>query len=121
MTIRAVPFIPVVLRAIAGAAFILVIAGHGAVAADAVKLEIAIKNHRFQPAELKAPAGKAITLIVHNRDAAPEEFESHDLKVEKVITGNGTATVHLRALKAGRYRFVGEYHEDTAKGTLIVE
>jgi plastocyanin len=109
------------LGAVAGAFLILFAAGYNAGAAEAVKVEISIKNHRFEPAEPTVPAGKAITLIVHNRDATPEEFESHDLKVEKVVTGKGTITLHLRPLKAGRYRFFGEYHEKTAQGALIVK
>ena len=32
-----------------------------------------IKNHRFEPAELKVPAGQRIDFVVHNQDATPEE------------------------------------------------
>src|SRR5207248_928577 len=32
-----------------------------------------IKDHRFQPAELKVPAGQRVKLTVHNQDATPEE------------------------------------------------
>ena len=45
---------------------------------------VTIKNHRFQPAEIKVPAGKRITITVVNDDPTPEEFESHELKFEKV-------------------------------------
>jgi len=50
-----------------------------------------------------------------------EEFESHALKIEKVIAGGTSGTVRLRPLDPGRYPFVGEYHEDTAKGHIVVE
>jgi len=52
---------------------------------------------------------------------AAEEFESHDLKIEKVIAGGTSGTVRLRPLDPGRYPFVGEYHEDTAKGVIVSE
>lgn len=97
-------------------------AGVGSVAAaDETSLEISIKNHRFSPAELHAPADKPITILVKNLDSTPEEFESKDLRVEKVVAGSAEITVRVRPLKPGRYRFAGEYHEATAKGELVVE
>lgn len=82
---------------------------------------LTIKDHRFSPAELKVPANKRVTITVINSDATPEEFESETLKVEKVIAGNAKATVRIGPLKPGRYNFVGEFHEDTAKGVVIAE
>jgi hypothetical protein len=35
------------------------------------------------------------------------------------VPGKGTITVFVGPLKPGRYGFFGEYHEDTAKGTLV--
>jgi hypothetical protein len=43
---------------------------------DSVTVQITLKDHRFQPAEPHAPAGKPITIIVKNLDPAPAEFES---------------------------------------------
>ncbi|CAN2534997.1 hypothetical+protein [Methylocapsa aurea] len=97
-------------------------AGAGvAVAADETSLEISIKDHRFTPTELHAPADKPIIIVVKNLDATPEEFESKALKIEKVVAGAAEITVRVRPLKPGRYHFVGEYHEATAKGELVVE
>ena len=82
---------------------------------------LVIKDHRFEPAELKVPAKKKIKLIVDNQDPTPEEFESHTLRREKVIPGNTQAIVFIGPLKPGPYPFVGEFHEDVAKGTIIAE
>ncbi len=108
------------LVATAAVAAFITLAG-AAQAADQVNASIIIKDHRFQPAELKVPAGKAIVLKVDNRDAAAEEFECHALNVEKIVPANSTGIVRLRALKAGSYKCVGEFHEDTAKATIIAE
>ncbi len=89
--------------------------------ADESDYILVIKDHRFQPAELTIPSGKRVKLVVDNQDATPEEFESHDLRVEKVIPGNTQATIRIGPLKKGKYSFVGEFHEDTAQGTLISE
>lgn len=89
--------------------------------ANAQEFSISIKDHKFSQSELKVPAGKRITLTVINEDATPEEFESHPLKVEKVIPGKSKATVRFGPLKPGKYPFVGEFHESTAKGVVIAE
>jgi plastocyanin len=99
----------------------VLVAGSAATASSETALELSIKDHRFEPASLTARAGEPIAITVKNLDATPEEFESKTLKVEKVVAGNGEITVRLRPLKPGRYAFAGEYHEDTAKGELVVE
>ncbi len=101
-----------------GVAALLILAPAGARADD---LTLTIKDHRFTPAEIKVPANKRVTITVVNDDVTPEEFESSALKVEKVIPGKSKGVVRIGPLKAGRYPFVGEYHEDTAKGTVIAE
>ena len=93
----------------------------GGLPAQAQELTITIKDHKFSPAELKVPAKKRITLTVVNDDATPEEFESKKLKVEKVIPGKTKAVVRFGPLEPGRYEFVGEFHESTAKGVVIAE
>jgi len=103
---------------LAAAALLLPFAA--ALAADA-PTEVTISNHVFSPAEIHVKAGQPVTLHVRNEDATPEEFDSDDLKVEKVIAGHGAGTVRLRPLKPGTYRFKGEYHEDTARGTVVAE
>jgi hypothetical protein len=82
---------------------------------------LVIKNHRFEPTELKVPAGQRIKLVVHNQDSTPEEFESHSMNREKVVPGGAKATIYIGPLKPGRYDFYGEYNEATAKGVVVAE
>ncbi|MFY9655967.1 MAG: cupredoxin domain-containing protein [Methylocystis sp.] len=89
--------------------------------AEDSSLSLEIKDHRFEPAELHAPAGTPIVLTVKNLDATPEEFESKPLHIEKVVAGKGQATVRIPALAAGKYAFFGDYHEKTAQGVLVIE
>lgn len=90
-------------------------------AARADDYTLTIKDHRFMPAELKVPANTRVMITVVNDDPTPEEFESRVLKVEKVIPGKSKAVVRIGPLKPGRYPFVGEFHEATAKGVVIAE
>lgn len=91
-----------------------------AVAAEPQAL-LVIKGHRFEPTELRVPAGQRVKLVVHNQDSTAEEFESHDLNREKVIAPGAKATIYIGPLKPGRYSFYGEYHEATAKGVIVAE
>ena len=92
-----------------------------AAAADDVEIPVTIEKNRFQPDVIKVKAGTPFVLVVTNKDATPEEFESKELRIEKVIPGGKTLKIRVRALKAGSYPFVGEYHEATAKGRIVAE
>jgi hypothetical protein len=89
--------------------------------ADVPAYQLVIRGHRFVPTELVVPANKKIKLIIVNEDPTPEEFESHELNREKVVTGKGTITVFVGPLKPGRYPFFGEFHMDSAQGALIAK
>ena len=60
-------------------------------------------------------------LSIENRDATAEEFESHALGREKVIAGKSSAVIYIGPLKPGKYPFVGEFNEKTAKGMIVAQ
>lgn len=100
---------------------VLALAANVALAADVPSFELVIKDHKFAPAELTIPAGQKVKLLVKNQDSTPEEFESHDFNREKIIPGNSSATIFVGPLKAGEYKFFGEFNEATAQGKLIAK
>ncbi|WP_089229713.1 cupredoxin domain-containing protein [Tistlia consotensis] len=107
--------------AFAAAVFVLPLVVAGPAAAEEAAQTIVIKDHKFEPATVEVPAGKRVKLVIDNRDGTPEEFESKDLRREKVIPGNSKGSVWVGPLPKGEYAFVGEFHEDTAKGRLIAK
>ena len=92
-----------------------------AAAAGPVEVTIVIKDHKFSPETVTVPAAQPIKITVKNADATAEEFESHPLGFEKIIAGHADATIRIRPLEKGTYKFFGEYHEATAQGQLIAE
>jgi plastocyanin len=96
-----------------------------AIAAPAVAQEpaytLTIKDHRFEPSELEVPAGQKIALTVKNDDKTPEEFESTELRREKVVPGGGQVTVYIGPLKPGRYEFFGDFNPKTARGHIVAK
>ena len=91
------------------------------VEAFAQEFNLVIRDHKFEPQEIRVPAGKRISIYVSNEDASAEEFESHAMKVEKVIPGKSKGLVRIGPLKPGRYEFFGDFHPNTAKGVVIAE
>jgi hypothetical protein len=80
---------------------------------------IKIKDHRFIPNELTIPAGRKVKILVENQDPAPEEFESYDLRREKVVSGSAEIILYVGPLKEGRYPYLGDFHAATAKGVIV--
>ena len=100
---------------------LLVLLGCGIAHAGEDRPQLTIRNHRFAPTELHIPAHVPVVIDVRNEDATAEEFDSADLGVEKVIAGGRQSPIRIRPLAPGRYKFIGEYHADTAAGTIVVE
>ncbi|MDE1958584.1 MAG: cupredoxin domain-containing protein [Xanthomonadaceae bacterium] len=103
-------------------ALALAVLGAGrSTAAEPPSLRLLIVDHRFQPATLAIPANTKVKLVIENRDATPEEFESNDFDREKIILPNSSAVVFVGPLPPGQYRFFGEFNPATAQGVLRVE
>jgi cupredoxin-like protein len=101
-------------------AFALALGASAAHAQQTANLSVSVKNHKFQPAELHAPANVPIVITVRNLDSTQMEFESVSLRVEKVVGGNGQASVRIRPLAAGRYEFYDDFNQQ-ADGMLVVK
>jgi Cupredoxin-like domain len=95
--------------------------GGPAAAAEMPEFALVIKDHAYQPSELKVPADIKFKLRVTNEDATPEEFESTDFNRETVVLAKHSILVYVGPLHAGTYGFFGDFHRDTAQGRLIVE
>jgi hypothetical protein len=87
---------------------------------DPVTLQLSVKDRRFEPAEITAPANTRIILKVKNLDPTPMEFESASLRVEKVVAANSEGSFNLRPLQPGRYPFMDDFHQQTT-GVLVVK
>ena len=82
---------------------------------------LVIKDHKFEPTEIAIPAGQKIALTVRNSDPTPEEFESSELRREKVVPGGEEITVYIGPLRPGTYEFFGDFNPKTARGHIIAK
>ena len=84
-------------------------------------IPVTLQNHKFTPSEIHVKANTPAIIALTNKDATAEEFDSTSLKVEKVVAGNSSGNVRIRALAPGRYPFMGEYHSGTAQGVVVAK
>jgi len=99
-------------------AAVLLVAG-AAVAAD-VQIPLTIDKNQFQPAEVKVKANTPFVLVITNKNPKAAEFESKDLRVEKVVPAGKTVNVRIRALKPGTYAFFDDFNQQTT-GRIVAE
>jgi len=83
--------------------------------------ELVASEGRLTPDILHVPAGQRFKIVVRNEGHDAIEFESTDLKKEKVLAPGATSFVVIAPLKPGSYRFFDEFHPDTGQGRIVVE
>ena len=110
---------PIFTRILAASLF-LCIGASNATESDPI-FEILLKDHRFEPSELNVPTGIKFKLVISNKDKEPEEFDSDDLRREKLVPPGKQAIILLGPLKPGVYKFSGEYHSKTAQGKITAK
>jgi hypothetical protein len=93
--------------------------GAPALAADMPVFTLVFKTDgTFEPARLEVPAGR-FKLVLVNESKEPVEFESLQLRKEKVLGPGVKSFVVLSISRPGEYPFFDDFHQD-AKGVLVV-
>ncbi|MDD2703906.1 MAG: cupredoxin domain-containing protein [Acidocella sp.] len=85
-------------------------------AAAPPSVQLTLQDHKFTPDHVQVPAGARFKILVTNLDTTPDEFESPDLRVEKIVVPGQTITVFAGPLAPGTYAFYDDYHPETAHG-----
>ncbi len=83
-------------------------------------IELVLENHQFTPSEINIGQNRKLVLTVVNKDNTAEEFESDDLRKEKIIGANSSITMNIGPLSPGSYKFEGEFNPNTAQGVINV-
>lgn len=89
--------------------------------ADDPTFRIEIKDGVITPLELEVPANTRIRLEVANTGTSPAEFESVQLKKEKVIAGGNATVMVIRNLEPGTYDFFDDFHIDLPHAKIIAK
>jgi len=81
---------------------------------------IAIRDHKFVPAEVSVPAGSKVELLVRNEQAVAAEFESTALHREKIVGPGAQISLFVGPLTPGRYEFFDDFNQAT-RGFVVVK
>lgn len=103
------------------AALVAVLLAATGVRAEMPEVQLHLRNHLFDPAELIIPAHTKVRIRIHNHDSTPEGFESLQLNRKKILLGEQSTVIFVGPLGPGEYIFHGEFHPKTAQGKLLVQ
>jgi hypothetical protein len=80
---------------------------------------IEFKDGTVSPLRLEVPANKRFQLELRNAGDTPAEFESSELRKEKVLAPKTTSILVFRTLDPGEYPFFDDFHPDAPKAVLV--
>ncbi len=103
-----------------GLLVLLLLAGAASSRAADEPLRLVLRDHKFVPDQIEAPARVKFRLLVRNDSDSTIEWESDELDREEVIAPGEERAIFLGPLDPGSYPFYDDRHQAT-KGTLIVK
>lgn len=96
-------------------------AGAPAQADELPTFQLVIKGGRLFPETIEVPANTKFRLTIKNEGPGAAEFESIELKKEKVLAPGVTSNLVFYPLQPGIYKFFDEFHADTAQGRIVAK
>ena len=103
---------------LASAAVAMVLTG-AALADDDPVFRIDFKDGVITPRRLEVPANRRFSIELHNLGETPAEFESRELRKEKVLAPGTSSVLVIRTLEPGAYDFFDDFHPDTPPAVLV--
>lgn len=88
---------------------------------DMPTFKLLMKGGKLFPETIEVPANTKFRLELKNEGPGAAEFESIELKKEKVLAPGVTSTLVFHPLKPGTYKFFDEFHADTAQGKIVAK
>jgi plastocyanin len=100
--------------------FVLAVSAMSAYADDAFTAKLDMADGKLTPARIEAPAGKRIRIEVRNTGKGAAEFESVQLRKEKVLAPGAESVVVIAPQSPGEYKFFDDFHQ-SAQGVIVVK
>jgi uncharacterized cupredoxin-like copper-binding protein len=90
-------------------------------ASDLLTFQLELNDGKLSPARIEVPAGQKIKIEVHNTGKTPAEFESVQLRKEKVLAPGASSFVVIAPMQPGEYKFFDDFHMNTAQGIIVAK
>ena len=92
-----------------------------AVRADEPSFAIEFNDGTMTPLRLEVPANTRFKINLTNKGKTPAEFESNELRLEKVLAAGSASTLVIRTLDPGEYKFFDDFHPDAPQAVLVAK
>ena len=89
-------------------------------AEDMPTFKLEMTDGKLNPARIEVPAGQRIKIEVHNVGKGAAEFESVQLRKEKVLAPGADSFVVIAPLEPGEYKFFDDFHQ-SAQGVIVAK
>lgn len=101
------------------------LAGAGALgsvahAEDLPTFMLEMADGKLNPARIEVPAGKRVKIAIRNTGKGAAEFESVELRKEKVLAPGAESFVVIAPLSPGQYKFFDDFHQST-QGLIVAK
>jgi hypothetical protein len=90
-------------------------------AEDDPVFRIEFKDGVVTPRRLEVPAKRRFKLELHNMGKSAAEFESRELRKEKVLAPGATSFIVIRTLDPGEYDFFDDFHPGAPPAVLVAK
>lgn len=100
-------------------AFLALFSGAAALAEEDPVFTIKFADGKIDPPVVEVPANRRFKLILQNEGTTPVEFESNELRREKVLGAGTSSFIVIKRLDPGEYPFFDDFHLDTPPAKLI--
>jgi len=92
-----------------------------AFASDLLTFKLEMADGKFNPARIEVPAGQRIKIEIHNVGKTAAEFESVELRKEKVLAPGAQSFVVIAPLRPGEYKFFDDFHLNMPQGAIVAK
>jgi Cupredoxin-like domain len=90
-------------------------------AEDLPTFKLNMANGKVSPTRIEVPAGKRIKISITNSGTSAVEFESVQLRKEKVLAPGGESFVVIAPLDPGEYKFFDDFNQATGQGVIVAK
>jgi hypothetical protein len=104
-----------------GAALLFASLAAAACADDMPEFRLTFRDGAIVPLETRVPANRRFKLVLVNEGGSPVEFESTELRKEKVVAPKVTTSLVIRRLDAGEHVFFDDFHPGAPQARIVAE
>ena len=90
-------------------------------AENAAAFRIEFNDGKVEPLRLDVPANQTLEIELVNKGQGPAEFESRELRKEKVLAPGADTSLVIRGLDPGEYDFFDDFHPDAPPARLVAK